>query len=597
MLRRDNLLTSDTKLEGHLRYVCEIYFQDNNEITTKSSEVGTFLSDMLSKISVFKEDVSVHYDLMKTRQSVHQYESSPLMGELWNKYCNQVKHNAKILGLERHKTAPVFSCYITSLALCFWEYLNQRNLLKYTTVENFLAVYPQFAEQDSRIVDYYCLSANIIDCFSYFIKPASNKTWVLQYMLSRLTIGRLTKYKPGGGTKASSTGRNKEFSDLLHIYEHEGNITAVSWSGKRRDKKRMLGQQVDINNTDCPSTNEEKPNNRIMQTPEVVPLRLAREGSTSGTGIIGLSESNDLKRCAPSSLSQSPELYFYNMESSSTGNSPSNILNSSGISSCDDILALFNNCEEDACLPAGNSLVDSLKSTGPENNLKNLEVVSSAHPVASPAPTHRQYLPNPLKPELAGAYDTYFRPYERSMMTGDEYVNNPKHWVEYKHRNNGVSRTATINGSTGYGANPNLPLGSSSSSRATSINATNGCGLTRSHSVGKHTAFIMKKKRSIDQISQNTLSRSTSINNSLSPLNDTSNCYQSGCFMNPSSCSSNSCGDAQYFVNTTDHGYEDENVFFGQYYASQDDVYYGGSNGYGDLNRRGHGFDDDFDML
>jgi len=76
---------------------------------------------------------------------------------------------------------------------------------------------------------------------------------------------RPTKYKPGGGTKASGSGQNKEFSDLLFIYESEGNILASSWAGRRRQHDRRKhdqissiatggGDETDEESLDTPST-------------------------------------------------------------------------------------------------------------------------------------------------------------------------------------------------------------------------------------------------------------------------------------------------------------------------------------------------------
>lgn len=221
-------------VEFHLKRCCFLFFTDN---TAEDVKNNLSIIQFIDNISFHDLKSEIFQLPALTRSQFSDYKNSP-MSELWPKWTEIAKKAATSFDIA-YRMKEAVTCYFACLNFYFW--LHQNNAVKYDSNNSFLLAYPQYTALESRQISLLRNSVSLMLCCFHFVKPVSNKSWILQYILPRLTSEKLIRYKPGGGTKLSSSGQNKDFADLLYLYETEGNAPASTWSTKRLDTGGTTG--------------------------------------------------------------------------------------------------------------------------------------------------------------------------------------------------------------------------------------------------------------------------------------------------------------------------------------------------------------------
>lgn len=221
-------------LESHLRLISVFFFTESSEYYSNKAAIDGFITELCEQLPTMFKEVEENFP---TQGDKRRAEEQP-MSSLWTKYAEFARLRAKQLKMVVNKTCAAITCYLAAITLLLWLLRVDRNDLTFNSNEDFLAQFSSYQNYDPAEITLYRYAANMMQTVFFLLKPSSNKTWVLQYLMSRLLLSRSHKYKPGGGSKSSNTGQNREFCDLCSIYEKLGGVVPTEWSKKRRSLRR-----------------------------------------------------------------------------------------------------------------------------------------------------------------------------------------------------------------------------------------------------------------------------------------------------------------------------------------------------------------------
>lgn len=223
-------------VEAHLKRCCVLYITDNaNEEVKCHSSANVFIDNI--KFTQLRSEI---FQLpVLTRSEFLNFSKNSPLPLLWVKWKDIAKKVASNSGITK-RTKKAMTCYFACLIFYFW--LHQSDMIKYDSNDSFLAMYPQYASWEGDRVTLLKDSSNLMLCCFHFVKPLSNKSWILKYIIPCLTSEKVVRYnKSGGGTRLLSTGHNNNISALMYLYETEGNYPTSMLLKLQHDPKTMKG--------------------------------------------------------------------------------------------------------------------------------------------------------------------------------------------------------------------------------------------------------------------------------------------------------------------------------------------------------------------
>jgi hypothetical protein len=106
------------------------------------------------------------------------------------------------------------------------QHVIPHNFLKYQDINSFLSAYPRFVHYDVEDVNTLCRVANWMNILFHIIPANRNKG---------LILAAVTKFVEGRGVHyITGVGQTKATSDLVTIYQTEGNVTPERRRGRRQ---------------------------------------------------------------------------------------------------------------------------------------------------------------------------------------------------------------------------------------------------------------------------------------------------------------------------------------------------------------------------
>lgn len=215
--------------------IAYLFFKDENRTCRNVDKIINLLKD---KIDLINDNIIKYYNMSENVSRLKIFyenckDEATLIAKKYN--FNSSKKNA------------ILNCYISILIMLLWNLRIELNQHKYNNMKDFLSDYSEIKSIKKKNKFFYQAS-DIIESIFYFLIPRANKTWMVTSIIPRILYEKENPYKYGGGSSYCTKGCNREYADLIIIYEKIGNIEIIEWSIKR---KRLFVYRRNSGNKRC----------------------------------------------------------------------------------------------------------------------------------------------------------------------------------------------------------------------------------------------------------------------------------------------------------------------------------------------------------